>query len=359
MVTADRILERDYRMPGDRRAWASVLGRPGSVRPGHTAFDLKRAADAAQQRIAAYIRRTPLLRSDWLSQVGGCNAFLKLENLQHTGSFKVRGAFNSLLSLKQGNGRGQVVTGSSGNHGIAVAYAAAKLGLRATVFVPETVSSAKALAIERYGAEIRSGGAESGEAEQKARDYADAEKIPYISPYNDPLVVAGQSTVGAEILDQLPSVSTLLAPVGGGGLITGMAAFLKARLHPLQVIGCQPANSPAMAEAVIAGRAVETTILPTLSDGTAGLLEPGTITVRLCQDLVDSFALVSESSIRDALRGFADAEHMVIEGAAAVPIAALLESHGAYRDQDVVVVVSGANIGPRELATALAGTGTA
>jgi threonine dehydratase len=240
-----------------------------------------------------------------------------------------------------------------------VAYAASRLGLQATVFVPETVSPAKALAIERYGAEIRSGGAESGEAERQAQDYAEAEGIPYVSPYNDPLVVSGQGTIGAEILDQLPSVGAVFAPVGGGGLIGGVAGYLKAHLRRLSVIGSQPAHSPAMAEAVVAGRAVETTILPTLSDGTAGLLEPGALTIKLCRDLVDSFALVSESAIRDALRRFADAEHMLIEGAAAVPVAALLANRGVYGGQDVVVVVTGANISPPDLTLALTGTGIA
>ncbi|MGD2145572.1 MAG: threonine/serine dehydratase [Anaerolineae bacterium] len=320
---------------------------------------LKCAVEEAQPRIAPHVRRTPLQQSEWLSHACGCRVFLKLENLQHTGSFKVRGAFNSLLSLEQGEGQRQVVTGSSGNHGIAVAYAASRLGLRATVFAPETMSAAKADAIKRYGAQICSGGAESGEAERQARDYAERQEIPFISPYNNPLVVAGQGTIGAEILDQLPTVGAIFAPVGGGGLISGIAGYLKAHLRRLSVMGCQPSNSPAMAEAVVAGRAVETSILPTLSDGTAGRLEPGAITIKLCQSLVDTFTLVSEAAIREALRGFAEAEHMVIEGAAAVPVAALLDSHGPYRGQDVVVVISGANISRPDLATALTSTGVA
>jgi len=321
--------------------------------------DLKRAAAEAQRRIAPFILRTPLQRSEWLSQACACNAFLKLENLQHTGSFKVRGAFNRLLSLPRGTGHGEVVTGSSGNHGIAVAYAAGKLGLRATVFVPHSVSPAKVHAIERFGGTVCCGAAESGAAELQARDFAERKGVPYISPYNDPLVVSGQGTIGVEIFEDRPTASAIFAPVGGGGLISGIAGYLKPHLRHLDVIGCQPANSPAMAEAVVSGRAVETTILPTLSDGTAGRLEPDSITIKHCQTLVDSFALASEQAIREALRGFLEAEHMVIEGAAAVPVAALLEGHRAYRGQDVVVVISGANISSPDLATVLAGAGTA
>jgi threonine dehydratase len=303
-------------------------------------------ADAvlAARRIGAYVRQTPLDASSWFSRQTGANVYLKLENLQHTASFKLRGAFNKLLTLPHAERRRGCVAASSGNHGAAVAYAMAKLGVQGLVFVPEGTSSTKVDAIRLAGAEVRFFGHDGLETENHAREYATAHDMPYLSPYNDLEVVAGQGTCGVEISRQLTNVDAVFVAVGGGGLISGVGAFLKS-VHPhLKVVACQPEASAVMTHSIEAGHILDMASEPTLSDGTAGGIEAGAVTFEFCRRIVDEYVLVSETEIRDAMRAFIDSHHMLLEGAAGVALAALLKEGGRYEGQNVVAIVCGGNI---------------
>lgn len=298
----------------------------------------------AEHTIRPYIRTTPLEHSLPLSQLTGGQVFLKLENIQHTGSFKVRGAMNALLALTSEQREQGVVTASSGNHGIAVAFGLHTLHLPGLIFVNESTSSAKVEAIRAYGASVRFWGADSVITEEYARAYAKDHAMVYISPYNDLHVIGGQGTIGVELCQQREHIDTVLVALGGGGMITGIAAYLKSVFPHAEVIGCSPENSAVMAKSVQAGQILELESLPTLSDGTAGGVERDAITFPLCQQLVDDYLLVSEEEIRRALRLCLQKHHMLIEGAAAVPLAALLKTPERFRDKTVVVVLCGANV---------------
>ncbi len=309
--------------------------------------------EAAAARLRAYVHETPLEFSPVLSDFTGATVHLKLENLQVTGSFKARGAFNRLLALSDQERRRGFVAASSGNHGAAMAYAARTLGIGGIIFVPETASPLKMDNIRRLGGDVRTFGKEGGATEVHARAYADKQGMTYVSPYNDPLVIAGQGTIGVELARQVPSADVLITSVGGGGLIAGSAGYLKARHPSVRAIGVSPRHSMAMAASVRAGHIVETEHLPTLSDGTAGGLEPGAITFDLCRSLVDEFIEVSEEQIAAALRLFIESQHMLCEGAAAVAIAGLLDATEQVRGKTVVVVICGANISAEQLKAAL------
>ena len=260
----------------------------------------------AANRIADFIRETPLDYSPYFSELTGANVYLKLENLQHTASFKLRGAFNKLLSLPPERTEAGCVTASSGNHGAAIAYAMQKLDVSGIVFVPENTSSTKIDAIRRSGGEVRFFGSDGLETEQHARQYAEDHGMPYLSPYNDPDVIAGQGSCGVEIARQISELDAIFISVGGGGLISGVGTFLKSVYPELKVIGCQPAASAVMAESAKAGRIVDMLSEPTLSDGTAGGIEANAITFDICQDLVDEYVLVSEDEIAESMREFMD-----------------------------------------------------
>src|SRR5262245_7936354 len=298
-----------------------------------------RAIEQAAERIRPHVRATPLDRSLYLSERLGAEVFLKLENVQHTGSFKVRGAMNKLLMLAPEHRQAGVVTASSGNHGAAVAYGAQAFGLRALIFVPEHASPTKVAAIQRLGAELRFAGDDVAQSEGIAREYAAQHGLAYIPPYNDSDVVIGQGTIGVELLAQRPDIDSVFVTVGGGGLIGGIASYLKSALHPITVVGCLPERSPVMAASVEAGRIVEWPSLPTLSDGSAGGIEPDSITFPLCRDLVDEYVLVSEEEIAAALRLALDPLHHLIEGAAAVALAGLLKRQDLVRGRRVAVIL--------------------
>lgn len=307
----------------------------------------------AAGRIARYVRETPLFESVPLSDATGATVFLKLENLQHTGSFKLRGATNALLSLPAAERSKGVVAASSGNHGAAIAFAGGKLGVRVVVFVPEGASPAKVDAMRRYGAEVLVFGTDGLDTELHARAVATAEGMSYVSPYNDRAVVAGQGTIGVELRRQAKELDAVIVSVGGGGLMGGIAADLKAHLPSLRTIGALPVNSPVMSTSVRAGHIVELRTSPTLSDGTAGGIEPGAITFPLCRDLVDVWVDVAESDIAGALRHCLTVEHLLVEGAAAVAVAGLLQLADTLRGARVAVVLCGANISLERLRSAL------
>lgn len=307
-------------------------------------FDIKEAVIAAEKRIRSYVRETPLDFSVPLSQLTGANVYLKCENLQYTGAFKVRGAFNVLLSLTATEKNQGVVTASSGNHGAAVAFGLSTLKIPGIVFVPENASTAKVDNIKNYAVPLKQFGNDCMLTELHAIDYAKEHKMVYVSPYNNQHVIAGQGTIGVELVRQLNKIDVILVPIGGGGLISGIAGFIKKVSPHTKVIGCMPVNSPVMLESIKAGHIVDMETLPTLSDATAGGIEPGSITFEICQQFVDDYILVSEDEIKEAILLLIKTQHLLGEGASGVSLAALMKHAKAFAGQNVVVLLSGANI---------------
>jgi threonine dehydratase len=293
---------------------------------------------SAEERIRSYIIETPLL-------VEGDVSF-KLENRQHTGSFKVRGAMSKMRSLPSDMLAEGVVTASTGNHGAAVAYTARQLGVSAIVFVPEETPASKVAAIEELGAEIRWAGHDCVEAELAARGHGVDRGIAYIPPYNDPQVVGGQGTIGMELHRQAADTDALFVSLGGGGLISGIAGYLKSVRPDVEVIGCSPENSAVMIRSIEAGRILELPSLPTLSEGTAGGVEQGSITFDLCRELVDRYVTVTEEEIERDLKRFSRVHGMVIEGAAAVSISSYMRLRDEYRGRKAAVIICGGNLDP-------------
>ncbi len=315
--------------------------------------DLVRNIVAAEKRIRPLVRETPLDTSLVLSS-NTTQVLLKLENLQATGSFKLRGATNKLLTLSAAEKARGVVTASSGNHGAATAYAGKKLGINVLVFVPEKASTNKIEAIQRLGAEVRLHGDDGVITERHARAYAAEHDMPYVSPYNDLDVVAGQGSVGVELARQCADLEAVFIAVGGGGLIAGTAAALKAAIPHVQIVACSPANSAVMIESLKAGKILDLVSKPTLSDGTAGGVEENAVTFALCQALIDDCVLVSEAEIKASLKHFLATQHLLIEGAAAVVLAAFEKTRAQYAGKKVALVICGANIGLEDLKKVLA-----
>ncbi|MGA2682738.1 MAG: threonine/serine dehydratase [Candidatus Bathyarchaeia archaeon] len=302
----------------------------------------------AQKNIASYAKLTPLVQSRFASELVRGNVFLKLENQQVTHSFKVRGVFNRLLSLSSEERAKGVVTASAGNHGQAVAYGAQKLGFQAKIVVPTRAPQVKVDGIRQYGAELLLHGDTYDEAEKKAKQLAVQDGRLYISPYNDELIVAGHGTVGLEILKELPSVDVVIVPVGGGGLIGGIAIAVKSQKPTVKVVGVQSTASPVMYESLKAGK-----IVPphrheryTIAEGLVGAVEKGSITFSIAQQYVDEVTLAREESIRQAVYLIWKNEKQMVEGSGASGVALLLENKDSFRGQTVAVVISGGNIDP-------------
>jgi threonine dehydratase len=314
-----------------------------------TPQDVAREVELAESRIRPYIRETYLEYSPYYSELSGANVHFKLENLQHTGSFKARGAMSKLRSLAPNELERGVVAASTGNHGAAVAWALGTLGAKGVVFVPENASPDKVKVVGRLGAEVRYHGDDCAVAEARARAYAEENGMVYVSPYNDVQVVGGQGTVAVELQRQLGNFDAVFVSLGGGGLISGIAGYLKSVRPDVHIIGCSPENSKVMIRSVLAGEILDLPSLPTLSDGTAGGVEPGAITFDLCRTLVDEYATVTEDDIAERLREFIRTHHMMIEGSAAVVIASLMKTRERFVDRNVVVVLCGANIAAETL----------
>jgi threonine dehydratase len=310
----------------------------------HIISDTAAAAAEAAVRVAGQVERTDLVRSDEFSAALAANVYFKLENLQTTGSFKLRGATNRLMTLSEEDRTKGCVTASSGNHGAAVACAMRKLGIKGIIFVPEQTSKAKVDKIKCYGGDARFFGTDGLDTEQHARAYAEQNEILYLSPYNDKEVIAGQGTCGIEILEQLPDVDAVFVAVGGGGLIGGVGAVLKACNPDIRVYGCQPSQSAVMMRSVEAGEIIDLKSGTTLSDGTAGGIEPDSITFPLNEAVVDEWVSVDEQAIADAMRSYMDSEGHNIEGAAGVAIAAMIERRDEIEGKNAVVVICGGNI---------------
>ena len=312
--------------------------------------DTAAAARRAAERIAAHVICTPLQRSASFSDALGADVFFKLENTQTTGSFKLRGATSRVLTLSDEQRDKGCVAASSGNHGAAVACAMQKLGVSGIIFVPEQTSPAKVGKIKSYGGDVRFFGTDGLDTEQYAREFAASKGMFYLSPYNDAEVVAGQGTCGIEIAAELPDVDAAFVAVGGGGLIGGIGSVLKAHNPDVRIVGCQPLASPVMARSIAAGEIVDMQSEQTLSDGTAGGIEANALTFPLNQVAVDDWVVVDENQIASAMRLYMDREGQVIEGAAGVAVAGLLEKAGELAGRKVVVVICGENVSDDTLA---------
>jgi threonine dehydratase len=309
-----------------------------------SSLDVAKETLEAEARIRPHIRHTPLEHSAFFSSLTGGDVYLKLENTQITNSFKLRGAVNKLLSLDDEERARGIITASTGNHGAATAWALARFGIAGTIFVPNTASTAKVENLRRLGAHLEFVGDDCVDTEIFARRTAEESGRVFVSAYSDPKIIGGQGTIGIELERELEAMDVVVAPIGGGGLIAGIAGYLKSKRPDLKVIGVQPENSAAIYESVKAGQIVEVESLPTLSDGTAGGLEPGAITFELCRDLVDEYVLVSEEEIAEAIRTLIDSHSLLVEGAAAMSLAALQKSAPDFEGRRVVLILSGARI---------------
>jgi len=316
---------------------------------------MKEAVESTRARIAPYVIQTPCRESAALGEAIGGTAFLKLENLQTTGSFKLRGVTNKILSLSESDAGRLLVTASTGNHAAAFAHVVEEFGLRGKLFMPKTSAPVKIAKIRETGIPFELVGEDCVEAEVHARDFARDNDCVWISPYNDLEVVYGQGTIAVELVEQLGGIDTILAPVGGGGLISGSAGYLKAVDPSIEVIGCQPVNSCVMYESIKAGEIVDIESLPTVSDGTAGGIEKGSVTFDLCRRLVDDFILLEEAEIIAAMRFIHDEEGMSIEGAAALPVAAVLKDSARFAGRRTALIVSGGRVDDTTLDMAFQG----
>ncbi|MCZ6459090.1 MAG: threonine/serine dehydratase [Gammaproteobacteria bacterium] len=309
---------------------------------------LPQTVTEAVARLQPYVLRTPVSRCHWLD---GADVLLKCEHLQHTGSFKLRGALNRLLTLDASERDRGIITASTGNHALGVAFAAGVTGLRATIYLPKVISPLKLKALSavlidgQVDLEFVEG--DGLDAELAAKTAALAGGMKFVSPYNDPLIIAGQGTVGAELAEQCTALDAVFVSVGGGGLISGVAASVRAKFPQARVYGCWARNASAMHDCLLAGEIRQVTDAPTISDGTAGGVEPGSITFELCQGFIDQYVLVSEAEIISAMRVLAENERWIVEGAAGVALAGCLqtlEHHSELAGKTVAVVLCGRNI---------------
>lgn len=307
----------------------------------------------AEARIRPHVLETPLERSHYLSQASGAEVYLKLEHLQHTGSFKLRGATNKLLSLSPEQLKRGVIAASTGNHGMAVSYAARKLGAQATIYMKEGALPEKVELIRSYGGDTVFYGQNPVHAENKAREVSRQSGQVFISPYNDQQVVAGQGTLGAEMARQVPGLDAVFISVGGGGLISGIGSYLKLVNNKTKIVGCWPENSPVMYQCMTAGRIIDVPEEETISDSTAGGVEEGAITLELCRRVIDECVLVSEADIAAALKLLLEKERWLVEGAAALPVAAWLRQAKNCRGKKVAILLCGRNIPFRKLQAVL------
>jgi len=300
----------------------------------------------AYGRIESDIRRTPLEYSEPLSRLTGARVYVKWECDQITGSFKLRGALNKLRSLSDADRARGVVSASTGNHGLAISHASKLEGVGLKLFLPETVAEVKKKRIEAMGVDVEVRGESCDKAEATAREFAGRTGRVFVSPYNDWDIVFGAGTVGLELADDRPRFEDVLVPVGGGGLIAGMAGYLKAVRPGTRLIGVEPETSAFMAASCAAGCLVDIDEKATIADAVAGGIEPGAITFPLCRDLVDFIEIVPESLISRAMALVREHHGRMVEGAGALPFAALLHSPAKWRGRTVVAVVSGGNVSP-------------
>ncbi len=302
---------------------------------------LERSLEAARI-ISSYIHRTPLDRSTTFSRMFGSDVHLKYENMQKSGSFKARGALYKINKLIQ-QGVREVVAVSSGNHAQGVAYAASIYGVKATIFMPETAPIAKIEATKSYGANVILRGRVIDEAYESAMKYSEERGAAFIHPFNDLDIIAGQGTIALELMEQIRDFDVVLVPVGGGGLISGIASVLKESGRHVKIVGIEPRAAPKFKESLRVGKIVDVPVTPSLADGLLAK-RPGDITFDLVGKYVDDIVTVSEDSIARAMYLLMQRNKVVAEGAGAVGLAALLEGLVDVRDKRCIVIISGGNV---------------
>lgn len=310
--------------------------------------DLFERIEDAHRAIRPQVPVTALLFSPMLTKLTGCNVYLKCEHLQHTGSFKFRGATNKIRLLGSDERKNGVLAVSSGNHGQGVALAAKIAGIPVTVYAASTASPVKLDAIRALGAEVITINDTSLAVELEAGRQAKLKGMTFVSPYNDIDVIAGQGTIGFELHEQATDegieLAAMFTSVGGGGLISGIGTALNHFSPNTAIVGCWPANSIALYSSLKAGKIVESEELDTISDGTAGGIEPDAITFGLCQKVISDTELVTETEIKSAMKLIAQTDRWMIEGAAGVAVASMLKQAQQYQGRNVAVVLCGRNI---------------
>jgi len=307
----------------------------------------------ARERVAATARHTPLDYSHTFSSMTGADVHLKLETFQRTGSFKIRGATNKIATLSDEQQAAGVVTASAGNHAQGVALAATRIGVDSKIVMPEHAPVSKVKATRNYGAEVVLHGADYDEAAEKAHEIEREEGRVYVHAFDDPMVMAGQGTIGLEVLEALPEVDTLLVPIGGGGLISGIATAVKAKNPDTRVVGVQAEGAASVADSLRKGEVVARDSVDTIADGIA-TRKVGTQTFEVIRERVDEVVTVSDAETAVALTTLLERGKTLVEGAGAVPLAALLEGRFDYDESEVIVpCLCGGNIDLNVLTTVI------
>ena len=316
-------------------------------------IDFQTEVIKAYHRSKSYIRKTPLEHSPYLSNLIDGNVYLKLDNIQKTGSFKFRGAVSKMTSISATEKEKGVVTASTGNHGAACSLAMSLLGIDGKIVVPTIVHKNKVNNILNLGGKVEYHGDDCLNAEERAQEISKTTGATYISPYNDPAIICGQGTMGYEIDQDLKNIDSVFVSVGGGGLICGVGGYLKSVQKNVKMVAVSPKNSCVMYESIKAEKQLDLPSDPTLSDGTAGGVEMGSITFELCQRIIDEFILVTEDEIADGIRIGVEKHHQLIEGAAGAAIAGFMKQKDKLNGQTVVIVMCGGNISSEVLKSIL------
>ena len=301
-------------------------------------------ADRRIKAVPGCVRETPLDESSVFGERTGTSFLLKCEHLQRTGCFKLRGALNRVLLLNAEQRERGIVASSSGNHGIATAYAAHTEGVEVTIYLPESVSPLKLANMKRLGANTVVWPGVYAECEKAAHEEVARLGKTFFSPYSHPDVIAGQGTIGLELDLQCPDLAAVYASVGGGGFIGGIGSYLKAKRPDVDIVGCWAENASALHQCLERGEIFNAPESDTLADGTAGGVEEGAITFPICQRVIDRHVLVSEAEIASAMRDIATNERYIVEGSAGVAVAAALKTASDYRGKKIAVVICGRNI---------------
>ncbi len=302
----------------------------------------------ARKQLTNYIRKTPVESSKHFGEQLKGEIYLKLENQQVTGSFKIRGVLNKLLSLSEEELEKGCLCASSGNHGIALAYASKLVGTKAKIVVPEGTPTTKIRKLKRYGGEVTVEGETYDDAEKKAKEIEERENLTFVSSYNDLKVIAGQGTIGLEVLEEVPQIDTFVTPIGGGSLISGIAVAAKTIDPDIRVIGVQSAASPFMYESLKVGRILdleEVNFQPSIATAIYGGVEEGSVTFDFIQKYVDEILLVEEEEIKDTVKELIQFHTIFAEPASAAGVATLKRHHDIFKSHKSVFVISGGNIG--------------
>ena len=299
--------------------------------------------EKAAIRLKDALHKTPLQRSETFSRMAGCEVYLKYENLQKTGSFKIRGAYNKIAELVENGGADAIVASSAGNHAQGVAFAASKLGVKSTIVMPKTTPIAKVKATEDYGAKVLLHGSYYDDSYNRAMEIHKETKAEFIHPFNDYSVIAGQGTIGHDILQALPNVDIVFVPAGGGGLLAGTAFYLKSINPRIKVIGVQAEGAPAIKQSFDKKKLVSTSAVNTIADGIA-VKTPGDVTFGIINEYVDEVVTVSDAEISSSILNLLERCKQMVEPAGAAAVAAVLGGKTDVKGKRCVCILSGGNI---------------